>query len=86
MQKKRIIKITEKMKKMHPTVTNERIQPRSRTKYEVLKMIEKKTGKKVGNIGNRVWVDDSNHDAGVWELDECGNEVKWHPNPELDEK
>lgn len=78
---KRVLIADKKLKEAYPDFTNER-PPRSRAKWEALKMIERRTGRKVGTIGYRVWVDDADHNKGFVELDEDGNEVKWFPYPE----
>lgn len=79
----RVKAAAERLAQLYPDWNNPR-PPRSRAKWQALKMIEEKTGRKAGTIGNRVWVDDTDHEKGFYELDENGNEVKWFPYPAKD--
>lgn len=80
---KKVLIADKKLKEAYPDWTNPR-PPRSRAKWQALKMIEEKTGRKAGTIGNRVWVDDTDHSKGFYELDHEGNEVAWFPYPAKD--
>ena len=63
-----------------------RKRPRTREKYEWLKMMEIKNGKPTGEVGNRVWVNAEDYSKGYYELNEDGKEIKWYPNPESTKK
>lgn len=78
---RRVEATAKRMKELHPEYFVNPRPPRSRAKYDALKMIERKTGRVTGTIGNRVWVDDSNHSKGFYELDADGNEMEWFPYP-----
>lgn len=80
---KRVKAAAERLAQLYPSWTNPR-PPRSRAKWQALKMIEKRTGRQTGTIGNRVWVDDTDHSKGFYELDDEGNEVAWFPYPAKD--
>lgn len=57
-----------------------RKRPRNRAEWEVLRKWEMEHGPS-GNIGNRVWLDSSDHSKGFYELDGNGNEIAWFPTP-----